>query len=530
MELLTSKKIKKHPKLSIELNYQDYAELHCITNFSFLRGASFPEEIVERANELGYRAIAITDECSVSGIVRAHTAAKNFGIKLIIGSEFILNDGCHLVLLAENKRGYSQICNVITHARRQAKKGSYLIDKLTIKQFVLGDCIVLWIPDPLKKYEALVRDGLWLKGKFNKKLWITVELLLRGDDRYKLRLLEKLGAKLQIPLCAAGGVYMHDRDRRVLQDTVTAIRLAKKIDELGFDIESNGQRFLRPRNTLKKLYPLKLMESTLLIAQKCCFSLDELTYEYPKELVPPGYTAYEWLSELTRIGIEQRWPKGISKKVYRIIEHELRLIKTLNYEHYFLTVYDIVSFARQQKILCQGRGSAANSIVCYCLGITEVDPEKVEVLFERFLSKERNEPPDIDVDFENDRREEVIQYIYLKYGRERAGIVASITTYRSRSAIKDVGKVLGLSGKLLDHLSKSIYWWGSNLEDQLSDAKLDYEDPDIKKLLSLTQSLLGFPRNLSQHVGGFIISEKKTIGYSPNRECCDGGPYRYTVG
>ena len=206
---------------------------------------------------------------------------------------------------------------------------------------------------------------------------------------------------------------MHDCERRVLQDTVTAIRLTKKINELGFDIESNGQRFLRTRNTLRKLFPIKLMESTIQIAQKCSFSLDELTYEYPRELVPSGYTAHEWLSELTQIGIEQRWPKGISGRAHKIIEHELRLIKSLNYEHYFLTVYDIVSFARKQKILCQGRGSAANSIVCYCLGITEVDPEKVEVLFERFLSKERNEPPDIDVDFENDRREEVIQYKYF---------------------------------------------------------------------------------------------------------------------
>ena len=231
MELLTPKKIKKYPKLSAELDSRDYAELHCITNFSFLRGASFPEEIVERANELGYRAIAITDECSVSGIVRAHMAAKNFSIKLIIGSEFILKDGCHLVLLAENKRGYSQICNVITHARRQAKKGSYSIDKLSIKQFMLADCFVLWIPDVLKKYKALTEEAAWLKIKFNKKLWIAAELLLRGDDRYKLRFLEKLGDELQIPLCAAGGVYMHDCERRVLQDTVTAIRLTKKINE-----------------------------------------------------------------------------------------------------------------------------------------------------------------------------------------------------------------------------------------------------------------------------------------------------------
>ena len=300
---------------------------------------------------------------------------------------------------------------------------------------------------------------------------------------------------------------MHDVGRRILQDTVTAIRMAKKLDELGFDAESNGQRYLRSRKKLGKLFPIKLMEATLQINEKCCFSLDELTYEYPKELVPPGYTAHGWLRELTQIGICQRWPQGISQKVLKIVEHELHLIKVLSYEHYFLTVYDIVLFARSRDIFCQGRGSAANSVVCYCLGITEVDPDKVEVLFERFLSKERDEPPDIDVDFENDRREEVIQYIYQKYGRDRAGIVASITTYRSRSAIRDVGKALGLDDELLDHLSKSIYWWGSNLKEQLIDAHINYEDRTIQILVSLAQSLLGFPRNLSQHVGGFVISE-----------------------
>ena len=452
MELLNSKKKEnRQAEFSVERKAPDYAELHCITNFSFLRGASFPEELVERANELGYRAIAITDECSVSGIVRAHTAAKSFGIKLIIGSEFVLSDGCHLVLLAKNKQGYSQICNIITRARSEAQKGSYSIDRSTIEESMVGDCIALWVPDLLKKYDALTDEALWFKNQFKDKLWIAVELLLRGDDRSKLRDLEGIGSSLKIPLCAAGGVYMHDTKRRILQDTITAIRLIKRIDELGFDVESNGQRFLRPRQILKKLFPIELMQGTVKIASKCRFSLDELTYDYPKELVPSGYTAYKWLRELTQVGIHQRWPQGTSNKVLKTIEHELRLIKALNYEHYFLTVYDIVSFARSQNILCQGRGSAANSIVCYCLGITEVDPERVEVLFERFLSKERNEPPDIDVDFEHSRREEVIQYIYEKYGRERAGLVASIVTYRSKSAIRDVGKALGLGSELLNH-------------------------------------------------------------------------------
>ena len=517
MDPLTSKKNKENHQanFSAGLKAADYAELHCITNFSFLRGASFPEELVERAKELDYRAIAITDECSVSGIVRAHTAAKSFGIKLIIGSEFILSDGCHLVLLAQNKQGYAQICNIITRARSEAQKGSYFIDRSTVEENAAGDCIALWVPDLLKKSEALIGEASWLKHQFKDKLWIAIELLLRGDDRSKLRYLEEIGATLKIPLCAAGGVYMHDSRRRILQDTITAIRLIKRIDELGYDVESNGQRFLRPRQILKKLFPIELMQATLKIASKCRFSLDELTYEYPKELVPSGYTSYRWLRELTQVGIHRRWPRGTSNKILKTIEHELQLIKDLNYEHYFLTVYDIVSFARSQNILCQGRGSAANSIVCYCLGITEVDPERVEVLFERFLSKERHEPPDIDVDFENSRREEVIQYIYKKYGRKRASLVASIITYRSKSAIRDVGKALGLDNKLLNHLSKSIYWWGSNLNDQLVDANINYEDPTIKRLIFLAQSLLGFPRNLSQHVGGFVISEKKLSDIVP---------------
>ena len=506
---LTSKKSKRHDqaKLPVKTGIADYAELHCITNFSFLRGASFPEELVERAKRLGYEAIAITDECSVSGVVRAHTAAKKSGIKLIIGSEFLLSDGCQIVLLAINKVGYGQLCHLITCSRRYAEKGDYFVDKSMIEENLLADCIVLWVPDLVKKDGLLLNEASWLKCQFRGRLWIAVELFMRGDDRLRLRRLEKLGLNLKIPLCAAGGVYMHDVGRRILQDTVTAIRMAKKLDELGFDAESNGQRYLRSRKKLGKLFPIKLMEATLQINEKCCFSLDELTYEYPKELVPSDYTAHGWLRELTRIGICQRWPQGISQRVLKIVEHELQLIKVLKYEHYFLTVYDIVSFARSQDIFCQGRGSAANSVVCYCLGITEVDPDKVEVLFERFLSKERDEPPDIDVDFENDRREEVIQYIYQKYGRDRAGIVASITTYRSRSAIRDVGKALGLDNELLDHLSKSIYWWGSNLKEQLIDAHINYEDRTIQILVSLAQSLLGFPRNLSQHVGGFVISE-----------------------
>jgi error-prone DNA polymerase len=484
-----------------------YAELHCISNFTFLRGASFPEELVERACELGYQALAITDECSLSGVVRAHMAAKDRKIQLIIGSEFHLEGGCHLVMLATSRRAYGYLSHLISCARRETKKGSYKIDRNMVEANTPQDCLLLWLPDPRHSPEQQACQAVWLQRLFSGRLWIAVELLLRGDDRERLKQLYQLGRQYGIPLCAAGGVYMHEPQRRVLQDTVTAIRLGRTIETVGLDGECNGQRHLRELEQLAKLYPKPLLAETVRIASRCCFSLDELRYEYPRELVPEEYTAHGWLRELTEKGIRQRWPDGATPKVRNIIEHELMLIKELQYEHYFLTVHDMVAFARSQGILCQGRGSAANSAVCYCLGITEVDPARIEVLFERFISKERNEPPDIDVDFENGRREEVIQYIYNKYGRDRAALAATVITYRSRSAVRDVGKVLGLDTELLDHLSKSIYWWGATLEEQLSDSDVDYTDPRIQMLVTLAKALIGFPRHLSQHVGGFIISQ-----------------------
>ncbi len=496
-----------------------YAELHCISNFTFLRGASFPEEQVQRAWELGYEAIAITDECSLSGVVRAHGAAKAIAkerterdavkapIQLVIGSEFRLEQDCHLVILACNRRGYGFLSHLISCARRESPKGSYQIDRKMIEANLPHDCLVLWLPIKEHTPEQLASQAVWLQRLFSGKLWIAAELLLRGDDRVRLRQLQKLGRQYGIPLCAAGGAYMHVPSRRILQDTVTAIRLGRHIEKLGLDSECNGQRHLRSRVQLSKLYPSDLLEETVRIARQCKFSLDELRYEYPQELVPPEYTPHGWLRELTERGIRERWPEGATPKVRNIVEHELMLIKELQYEHYFLTVHDLVAFARSQGILCQGRGSAANSAVCYCLGITEVDPARIEVLFERFISKERNEPPDIDVDFENARREEVIQYIYNKYGRHRAALAATVITYRSRSAVRDVGKVLGLEDELLDHISKSIYWWGASLEEQLSDSDIDYTDKKIQMLVTLAKALIGFPRHLSQHVGGFVISQ-----------------------
>ncbi|MCB1670368.1 MAG: error-prone DNA polymerase [Gammaproteobacteria bacterium] len=492
-----------------------YAELHCLSNYTFLRGASFPEELVETAMELGYRALAITDECTLSGVVRAHVAAREAGLKLIIGSEFSVaggqdstrEQGFRLVLLATSRAGYGALSHLISRARREAVKGEYRLDRELLEANLPGECLALWVPDLRQPEEVVVSQLVWLKRLLNGRLWIAVELLLRGNDRRQLRYLETLGGQFAVPLCAAGGVLMHSRQRRILQDTVTAIRLGRPIGELGFAAEPNGERYLRNRDQLVKLYPARLLEETLKIAERCQFSLDELRYEYPRELVPEGYTPHGWLRELTEQGIRRRWPGGASPKVRNIIEHELTLVRELGYEHYFLTVHDLVQFARRQQILCQGRGSAANSAVCYCLGITEVDPDRVAVLFERFISRERDEPPDIDVDFENARREEVIQYIYNKYGRHRAALAATVITYRSRSAIREVGKVLGLDRELLDHISRSIYWWGSDLEEQLSDADIDYSDPRIRQLVYLARSLIGFPRHLSQHVGGFVISQ-----------------------
>ena len=483
-----------------------YAELHALSNFTFLRGASHPEEMVETAAKLGYEALAITDECSMSGIVRAHSAAREFGLKkLIIGAELRLRSGRKLVALAKNRNAYSCLCRVITNARRAAEKGSYELTRRALEDG-LPDCLVLWVPD--KDFTLDVEDH-WIRETFRGRLWIAVELLADGRQRAQLAKLREEGRRLKLPLVAAGDVHMHCRARRVLQDAVTAIRHGTAIENAGFALYPNGERHLRPLEVLQRTYPDDLLEESVRIADAIDFSLDELRYEYPNEIVPPGDTPATYLRRLTEEGMQRRWPEGVSRKVTGLIEHELKLIAELEYEAYFLTVYDIVAFARSQDILCQGRGSAANSAVCFCLGITEVDPARMEMLVERFISKERNEPPDIDVDFEHERREEVIQYIYGKYGRERAALAATVITYRPRSALRDVGKVLGLSELQVGRLSRSMQWWDGNKVDdsRIVEAGLSPDSPVIKRLLYLVSELIGFPRHLSQHVGGFVISD-----------------------
>ena len=487
-----------------------YAELHCLSNFTFLRGASHPEELLAEAQQLGYTALGLTDECSLAGVVRAHSAAKDRGLKLVIGAEAKFLDGPRLVFLAQDREGYGRLSALITQGRRRAAKGDYRLERADIAAG-LDHCLALLLPkrglgvDELGRLRA---EAGWLAGRFPERLWIAVELLREGDDAERLERLTALSRETGIPLVAAGDVHMHVRERQALQDTLTAIRLKTTVKAAGYALYPNSERHLRRREVLARLYPSELLTETVRIAERCQFSLDELRYEYPEELVPAGETPARYLRDLTQRGMQRRWPAGVPAKVTAQIEHELQLIAELRYERYFLTVHDIVAFARNQGILCQGRGSAANSAVCYCLGITEVDPARMEMLFERFVSKERQEPPDIDVDFEHQRREEVIQYLYEKYGRERAALAATVITYRAKSAIRDVGKALGMSLDQVERLAKNIYWWdGKQLaRERLREVGFDPDNPVLARLITLVGELVGFPRHLSQHVGGMIIS------------------------
>ena len=481
-----------------------YAELHCCSNFSFLRGASHPAELVQRAAELGYEALALTDECSVAGVVRAWEAARECGLKLVVGSEFRLEDGLRLVLLAADRSGYARLCRLITRGRRAASKGDYRLSREDLADGLPG-CLALWLPGET----PVAEEGRWLAGRFAGRAWLAVELFADGDDARRLAELQALGGAVGLPLVAAGDVHMHDPARRRLQDLVTAIRLVTPLHALGRRLFSNGERHLRDRRRLAALYPAALLEAAAGIARRCSFTLGELDWRYPAELVPAGETPASWLARLTAEGMARRWPAGAPAAVEQTVRRELALIGELGYEAYFLTVHDIVRHARSRGILCQGRGSAANSAVCFCLGITEVDPARMSVLFERFISKERNEPPDIDVDFEHERREEVIQYIYAKYGRRRAALAATVIRYRPRSAMRDTGKALGLAPLQVDTLAKSMQWWdGKDISpERIRDAGFDPDNPRIALLIELARELLGFPRHLSQHVGGFVIAD-----------------------
>jgi len=501
----------------------DYAELRCLSNFSFLKGASWPEELVLRARELGYAALAITDECSMAGMVRAHVAAKQHGMRLLVGSQFLVepagatarlpgaaqDDGPFtLVVLACSLNGYGNLCQFISRLRRSSEKGTYRCTRDDIGPQTLDDCVVIACPDRHAAPAQLLAMSRWLLSRFTGRCWLGIDQPQHADDEIRLLRLREAGALTEIPLVAVGDVTMHVRSRKPLQDVLTATRLGKPLTDCGQALDRNAERHLRHRGRLALGFPADLLAETLRVAERCDFSLDELRYHYPSEVVPDGQTPASHLRRLTYEGAGRRWPAGVPAAASEQIERELALIEDLRYEHYFLTVADIVHFARSQGILCQGRGSAANSIVCFCTGVTEVDPDRMQVLFERFISKERNEPPDIDIDFEHERREEVIQYLYRKYTRERAALAAVVISYRVKSALRDVGKALGFESDVLDTLCSNHQWWDGQTIDaeRLRESGLEADDLAVRQLVEITSELLGFPRHLSQHPGGFVLT------------------------
>jgi error-prone DNA polymerase len=521
-----------------------YAELHCISNFSFQRGASHPQELVERAYQLGYAALAITDECSVAGVVRAHVGLKDYleelerreqehpeegplrhPFKLLLGSEFAFPEG-RLVAIARDLAGWGGLCRFISAARmgQGTAKGDYKVGWQESELGLLRGCEIVWLPlrvtgeamDTQAAGAVIAR----LRQVFSPHLWLGAELLHELDDELWLAGLQELSDRSGVPLVAAGDVHMHVRSRKRLQDVITAVQQGKAVNDCGFALQGNAERHLRSRLRLGRIYPPELLASTLEVARRCSFRLEEIRYNYPLETVPKGQSPLGALTRLTLRGAYRRYGRRIPKKHRTQILHELRIIKAKHYEMYFLTVEDIVRFARSKHILCQGRGSAANSTVCYCLHITEVPPEMTSLLFERFISIERNEPPDIDVDFEHQRREEVIQYIYEKYGRERSAIAAVVVRYRSRMAIRDVGKALGVDEQLVDAFAKDHFWFDreiltGRLMEVAKGIGVEEEPWKIAQWLELAFQLRGFPRHLSQHVGGFVLTQTRLTQLVP---------------
>ena len=567
-----------------------YAELHCKTNFSFLEGASHADELVARAHELGYAALAVTDRESLAGVVRAHVAAKEAGFKLLIGAEVFPADAPPAVLWATDRQSYGRLCRLLTGGRRRAEKGQCSLTIADIAEQAEGliagvrvqgsgfgvqesseikvqsskleaetpaNSLRVFRPSaPSPQALALYADI------FPGRSYLLAELFRGPDDAAELARLSEISKQTGLPLVAAGDVHYHSPARQPLWEMLTATRLGTTIDRLAEHRFANAQRHLRALDEIQSLFAgaPEAIARTLEIAERCTFHLDELKYEYPEELVPAGQTPSEYLAELTWRGAQERYPAGVPDKIRKLIEHELVLIGQLRYEPYFLTVWDLVRFARSREILCQGRGSAANSAVCYCLGVTSVDPDRIDVLFERFISAERNEAPDIDVDFEHERREEVLQYLYDKYGRERAGMTAVVSTYRTKSAVRDVGKALGLSLDCVDCLAKNMegreldgYFYADkkgdihehpqppvgNSEFRIQNSEessasefcilhsefqspatpaealarrcigagLDPTGPLGRRFVHLVSELVGFPRHLSQHVGGMVLTQ-----------------------
>lgn len=488
----------------------EYAELCCQSELSFLQGASAPETLVSQATALGYEALAITDECSVAGVVRAWREAQDKGLKLIIGSLFRVYQSDQppwaIVILARSRQGYGSLCQTITNACARAPKGHYVFMAQDLRG--LKDCAAILLPPPATAIDAIEFGIAALNQHFQGDWWLGETALLQANEVTIRRRIHELARRHGIKRVAIGQVHMAKRSDKPLQDVMTAIRSHKPVRDCGWLLAPNAEQHLRSRMRLAQLYDSRSLSETLAIARLCQFDLGSLRYEYPTEIVPTGYTEQSYLREQTWMGAERRFPAGIPLAVIRQLEHELDLIGELGYAAYFLTVYDMVKFARRRGILCQGRGSAANSAVCYCLGITEVDPQHGNTLFERFISRERNEPPDIDVDFEHQRREEVIQYLYQRYGHERAALTAVQITYRPRSALRDVGKALGIDNRIIDQVAKSQAWWDGtpNWSDSMALNASEIEPQQIEQWIYLARALIGKPRHRSQHPGGFVLA------------------------
>lgn len=490
-----------------------YVELYARSNFSFLSAASHPDELVQRAAALGHGAIAVTDTNSLAGVVRAHVAAKTTGRKLLVGSEIVPEDAPTAVLLPVDRGGYANLSRLITVGRRRAKKGECRLGFADVAAHAEGllALVPLW-PHVLTMEGT---DEAWprlqeYRDVFGDRCYSLAGLFLGPEDKLALARMGDLAKRARLPLVATNAPLVHDAGRRFLLAVLTAVRLGRSIHELAAELPRNGERQLKSGDEMRRLFADRpdAVRRTLEVAARCNFSLDELRYEYPEELVPPGMTPIEHLTQLTWKGAAAKYPNGIPPKVEELLRHELELIGRLTYEAYFLTVEDIVRFAKSQEILVQGRGSAANSAVCYCLGITAVDPNTHELLFERFISASRNEPPDIDIDIEHERREEVLQYAYGKYGRDRCAMTAEVITYRPRSAVRDVGKALGLAADRVDKIAKNLesYGRGDDLSAGLIAAGLDPRSRLGRQMIHLVDELLGFPRHLSQHVGGLVLS------------------------
>ena len=489
-----------------------YAELQVTSNFTFLAGASHPDELVLQSAALGYHAIGIADRNSLAGVVRAHVAAKEIGIPIAIGCRLELTQpaGLSILVYPTSRDAYGRLCRLLTLGKRRAEKGECHLTLHDVLEHQQGLLAIVIPPATLDQDFIETLRGLW-RVFDDDRLSLAASVLLGADDATRLDQLIALSRHVGVPLVATNDVHYHVPERRALQDVLTCIRHGCTIERAGYLLFPNGERYLKPPEAMASLFsrcPAAIARTVEIADRATRFSLDELRYEYPDEVVPPGLTPMQHLIDLTWQGAAKRYPQGVPDRVRKQIEHEFRLIDDLNYAPYFLTVHDLVRFARDRDILCQGRGAAANSAVCYCLGVTAVDPDRIDLLFERFVSKERNEPPDIDIDFEHERREEVIQYIYGKYGRDRAALTAEVISYRGKSAIRDVGKAMGLSLDCVDKLAKNRDWWSDTVEssERLRELGLNPDDPTMKWVIALASEIQGFPRHLSQHVGGFVIT------------------------